>query len=342
MTGLDRVRFVRRDRALVARINQQSPNLLPWQMDPPLDIVRGTTCWIAQTFIHLRQRGFPVRLAARLSPRDLNVVHYDDLPSWKQLPFWPFLAVVQADRPPPVLADVRLVQNRLGIEDPVRDRFVVLWPQPGLRPRDPARGSQVSTLGYFGLDTYLAPQNRDRRMREALGAMGVSLQPRFRPEEWTDYREVDAVLAVREVSDLVLAVKPATKMINAWRAGCIPIMGVESACRQIGRPGIDYIEVTSPAEVVSTVRRLREDPAAAERLRAEGRRAVTTYEDDALVRQWVTILEETALPAFERWRREGTLRHLRDFPARMLAHRRAVASFLARVVPVTQKSNRPD
>src|SRR5580698_7473480 len=108
-------------------------------------------------------------------------------------------------------------------------------------------------------------------MRAALGAMGVTLEPRFQPAVWTDYLAVDAVLAVRETSELVLGVKPATKMINAWRAGCIPIMGVESACRQIGRPGVDYVEVTSPVEVVAAVRRLREDPAAAERLRAEGR-----------------------------------------------------------------------
>jgi hypothetical protein len=331
MPGLERVRFVRRDRALVARLNRQQPHLLPGQMDPPLDIGPGPNCWIAQTFVHLRQRGFPVRLATMLSPRDLNVVHYDDLPSWKQLPFWPFLAVVQADRPPPVLADVRLVQNRLGIEHAERDRFVVLWPQPGLRPRDPARGAQVSTLGYFGVQNYLAPPYRDERMRAALSAMGVALEPRFRPDEWVDYRAVDAVLAVRQVSELVLSIKPATKMINAWRAGCIPIMGVESACRQIGRPGVDYLEVTSPAEVVAAVRRLRDDPAAAQRLRAEGRRAAAAHDDDALVRQWVTILEETALPAFERWKREGTLHHLRAFPARMLAHRRAVASFLRRV-----------
>jgi Glycosyl transferases group 1 len=333
MPSLERVRFVRRDRALVARINRQPPDLLPWQMDPPLDICPGPSCWIAQTFIHLRKRGFPVRLAAMPSPRDLNVVHYDDLPSWKQLPFWAFLAVVQADRPRPALADVRLVQNRLCIEDAARDRFVVLWPQPGLRPRDPARGARVSTLGYFGLETYLAQPYRDARMRAALGALGVALEPRFQPEEWTDYRGVDAVLAVREVSELVLAVKPATKMINAWRAGCIPIMGVESACRQVGRPGVDYLEVTSPDEVVAAVRRLREDPGAAERLRAEGRRAVAAYDDDALARQWIEVLDELALPAFERWRREGMLRHLRAFPARMLAHRRTAASFWTQVAP---------
>jgi hypothetical protein len=331
--GLARVRFVRRDPALVARINRQAPELLPWQMTPPLDIAPGPSCWIAQTFIHLRRRGLPVRLATTPSPRDVNVVHYDDLPSWKRLPFWAFLVVVQADRPRPALADIRLVQNRLGIEDAARDRFVVLWPQPGLVPRDPARGAQLSTVGYFGLPTYLAPSYRDVRMRSALAALGVSLEARFEPEQWTDYRAVDAVLAVREVSDFVLAVKPATKLLNAWRAGCIPIMGVESACRQLGRPGVDYLEVASPDGVVAAVRRLRDEPGAAARLRAEGTRTVAAYDDDALARQWVTVLEETALPAFERWQRAGTLAHVRAFPGRMLAHRRAAAAFWARVSP---------
>jgi hypothetical protein len=330
---LDRVRFVHRDRALVGRLNRQPPSLSPLEMRPPIDVGRGSDCWIAQTFIHLRRQGSPVVMASTFSWNEVNVVHYDDLLDWRRPALGAFVVAVQADRPRPVIAEVRVVQNQLGIEDAVHDQFIPHWSQPQLEARDPARGDAVTTLAYFGLAHYLAPPFRESPFRERLGALGVTFAPRYRPDAWGDYRDVDVVVAVREASDFVLAIKPATKLVNAWKAGCIPILGREPAYRQVGRPGVDYLEASTVDEVVGTIRWLREQPAAAAKLRREGARAFATYDDAALTRRWVAMLEGVALPSFEQWRRAGRLGRLMESPARLIAHRRAAASFWARVVP---------
>jgi hypothetical protein len=329
--GLDRVRFVHHDRKLVAQILRQPPELLPLEMDPPLRISEGPECWIAQTFIHLRRAGFPVTFAARPSPNDINVLHYDDLPNWKKVPFWAFFVVVQADRARPVIADVRVVQNKLGIRDENRDRFIPLWSQAGLLTRDATRGDQLTTLSYFGLDYYLAAPFREPEFREQLASLGVSFEPHFRPAEWSDYRDVDAVLAVRNVTSFDLTIKPATKLVNAWKAGVIPFLGPEPAYRQIGRPGVDYVEVSNVEDVLERLRWMRERPAEVARMREEGARAMAGYRDEVLVREWIELFQGTATPAFEEWRRQGMLHHFLRYPSRFLAHRKEKAHFWANV-----------
>jgi hypothetical protein len=328
---LEKVRFIHRDRRLVEQILRQPPTVMPLEMDPPLKISEGPECWIAQTFIHLRRAGFPVRLATRPSPDDINVLHYDDIPNWKKLPFWAFFVVVQADRPRPMLADVRLVQNKLGVKDEQRDRFIPLWSQAGLLPRDPARGEQLTELSYFGLEYYLAPPFRDVEFKERVASLGVSFRPHFPPAEWSDYRAVDAVLAVRNVTTFDLSIKPATKLVNAWKAGVIPFLGPEPAYRQIGQPGVSYLEVSNVDDLVRSLRWLKERPLESTRIREEGARAVKAYLDDELARAWIEILQTTVGPAFTEWRRQGMIRHLLRFPERLRAHQREMAYFWANI-----------
>lgn len=329
--GLEKVRFVQRDSALVARVLEQPAHLSPAEMSPPIDLSAGADCWIAQTFVHLRRLGAPVRLASRLSPRAINVVHYDDLPGWKRAPFWAFLVTIQADRARPGIADLRVVQNELCVREPSRDHFMPLWPQAGLRPRDPRRRRSLSRLAYFGLEIYMPAELGGAAFRARLAELGVELAPRYRPELWSDYRDVDAVLAIREASAYGLSIKPASKLVNAWRAGALPIMGPEPAYRQIGRPGVDYLEVRSADEAVGALRWLRERPDEADRLRASGARAGRAYSDAEIARRWIELLEAVALPAFERWSGEGPLRHLLGLPGRLAAHRREIAYFRANI-----------
>ena len=49
-----------------------------------------------------------------------------------------YLIGVRADRPPLLVADRVVRQNTLA-EDDAREIGIPLWPQPGIRPRDPSR-----------------------------------------------------------------------------------------------------------------------------------------------------------------------------------------------------------
>lgn len=71
--------------------------------------------------------------------------------------------------------------------------------------------------------------------QDALRQRGVRFVNRFQGE-WHDYQHVDAVLAIRDCPPVVLATKPASKLINAWKAGVPALLGPGT-----GLQGIAYL-----------------------------------------------------------------------------------------------------
>ena len=102
--------------------------------------------------------------------------------------------------------------------------FLLLWPQTGLRPRDPARGERFENIAYYGLPERLAPQLRSQDFERRMQSLGF----RFRVVErncWDDYRETDAVLAVRSFAQLPFDKFPPSKLYNSWFAGVPALLG---------------------------------------------------------------------------------------------------------------------
>src|SRR5262249_29736407 len=139
--------------------------------------------------------------------------------------------------------------------DSDRRRFVPLWPQPGLLPRDPARGERVETVAYFGREGALPPWFREPLFVNELAQCGVRFE--IRHDAWHDYREVDLVLAYRLETPSMLEVKPATKLYNAWLAGVPALLGEEPAYRALRQSDLDYVPVASAGEAVAAVRALK-------------------------------------------------------------------------------------
>ena len=73
---------------------------------------------------------------------------------------------------------------------------------------------------------------------------------------YSDYREVDVILAVRPGTRYDIDLKPATKLYNAWMAGCPALLSTESAYREVRRSEYDYEEVDTADEAIEAVRRL--------------------------------------------------------------------------------------
>src|SRR5690606_40673573 len=102
-------------------------------------IQRASMNWTIQLYLALRRRGHRAHLVDRLVPGELCIMHYDHH-SMRDDVAHSFLVVIQPDRPRVPMADVRIVQNHRCIRNPETDLFMPMWPQPGLQPRDPARG----------------------------------------------------------------------------------------------------------------------------------------------------------------------------------------------------------
>jgi hypothetical protein len=209
------------------------------------------------------------------------------------------------------------VQNR---HDPIRrgaGRLLVesatipLWPQPGLLPRDPARGDRFETIAYMGNPRQfledapvLEAQIRDLGLRWAMPP----------PEQWHDYRAVDAAVAVRPLDTAAAKLKesapfldpdrkPASKLVNAWRAGVPAIVSPESAHADLRRSELDYLEARTVPDIVARLTRLRDDVPFRRAMADNARQRGVEFQASRNVRAWIDALEERIVPAFIAWSR---------------------------------------
>jgi hypothetical protein len=290
-------------------------------LDPercPQRFINGPDCWTIQTYLHLKRRGNPVHLVGDFIPGQINVMHYDHL-LLKARPDRAFIVAVQPDRPRPAACDMRIVQNKLQILSG-NDYRIIHWMQPGLRPRDPERKNTVRRIGYLGAGIYLGKPFQDDAFRRRLAELDMELV--IREKDWTDFTDLDAILAVRQVSPFDLTIKPPSKLINAWRAGCPALLGAEPAYQQIRTSVLDYFEVRSPDDALAALRRLRDEPDLMEQMIASGRRRAEEFSADNLAGCWESLLAGPVSDGYERWQKESGLFRTIRFGFRSLEHKR--------------------
>jgi hypothetical protein len=279
----------------------------------------GRTQWTVQTYMRLKARGQDVHLTDQYVPGQINVMHYDDL-SLRARPDRGFVAVIQADRPRASAADVRLVQNRRQVRGP-DDLFIQFWPQPGLKRRDPSRGSTVKRVGYVGAPMNLAEMYRTQEFAAGLLEMGLEWVLRF--EDHSDYRDLDCILAVRDPSmPMLMETKPASKLVNAWRAGCVAVLGEEPAYQQIRHSPLDYFEVKTPGNAVGALLKLKDDPALFQQMVAHGRKRAEEFSAERTILRWEELLAGPVTGAYLRWREMSAGKKLFMFGWRAVQHRR--------------------
>ncbi len=277
--------------------------------------------WIAQSYLRLKRRGHDVRLTDRFVPDEVCVALGAIRAS--KAPFRSYSIATQTHLLKARICNANVVQNELLVERE-NEFFMIHWPQPGLIARDSSRGGRIERVGYFG-DESLAGQLTDPAFLRQLEELGLVLHT---PTQWHDYHDTDVVLAVRNVPPSYTAYKPPSKLINAWAAGCAPLMGPEQAFMALRQSDLDYIEVRHPRDVLTALRRLKTEPGLYEAMVANGLERTKNYTADAVARRWEELL---AGPIAERYRRwlalPRPLRRIRDagrFVLRVIEHRRAL------------------
>jgi hypothetical protein len=280
-----------------------------------------------RTWLQLREAGFECDLVDEPPDEGIVVTHTDFLPRagkdtdppWKRpgkFERWmasAFVVCFQADRPRHPYAHMHVVQNGMdatrsnqriaGRRAGLHVHYIPLWPQPGLQHRSDKRGERFTNVGYFGIPGELDPSLQDPVWHERLRDEGLefTIVP---PEGWSDYRDIDAVVAVRSFSypgEWLL--KPASKLLNAWNAGVPAVLGRESAYRAERRSELDFLEVSSRDQVQAALLRLRDDAILRKAMVENGRRRASEFSDDAITAGWRGFLENQAIPAYERWRK---------------------------------------
>jgi hypothetical protein len=300
--------------------------------DPDRDwrlFMRGERAWILQTYLRLKQAGFPVELSDRLPDFGVVVISGQRRKELQltqgQRKRLVIVATVQ-DLSFPAIADLHLVQDPRQT-GPVYALPVRFWAQPGLQPRDPSRGARIERIAFKGTSENLHPSFRTGRWIAELAELGVSWVEDAVPSpevardpcglHWNDYRDIDLALGVRPTDVIGRKGKPASKLIVPWLAGCPALLGPEPAFQELHRSSLDYIEVATPDDALRAIASLQDDPARYLAMIDNGRVRGAPFSVERVTQQWADILFRR-LPElqrdadFQRWRRMPVpLRRLR-------------------------------
>lgn len=299
-----KVTFVSRHADAWKEIIEAEPS--PDEVAPAIAAVGGAGGWILQTYLFLRRRGIPVEISRAMPRGGVCILHSDDI-GIRNYPLGAFVVAVRPDRSECVLCDIQVVQNaRLVHSD--RDFYMPYWPQPGLLPRDRSRGNRVERLGFVGRVRNLAAHLQTGDFERRLGSMGIELV--IREDRWWDYRDLDVVLGVRDGKPSFMDAKPASKLVNAWLAGCPALLGRESAFVDLRRSDLDYFEVVSQEDILAALASLKADAALYASMVENGFERSEDFRSDPITDRWVDLLRGPVRDAFVAWSAEGRARHL--------------------------------
>jgi hypothetical protein len=283
--------------------------------------ILGFDSWVMYPYQYFKRHGLNVGHAPVPVPGKINVlggralILKDCRPST-------FLVVCRADSHYPVIADYVIELNGVNVGRPGTS-FLPHPPLPGLIPRDRSR-SGLKTLGYKGLLANLDSRFRDEAFQARLAELGITLRlDSFNLKDGTlkddvqDFREVDAILAVRNLTVLDAASKPANKLVNAWRAGIPAILSPEPAYQELRRSELDYFEVRTPDEVIACLERLVNEPGLYARMAENGLARGADFAEERIYGLWPDLFNGPIHEEYQRWLR-------RPWPVRALRFARGV------------------
>ena len=264
------------------------------------DLLRAKEVWILQTWIRLRRGGYPVTFSNTAPSTGLIVYHKEEqhlLLERLSRDGHPILVAVRGDFRSADAADFEIVQNGY-YADGERLFFVPHWPQPGLIPRDPARGSRVENIAFKGFVGNLIGEFHSAAFRGFLTEHQLSFaeDAAIYDEEnpmhvtWNDYHDVDVVMALRPGRNTH---KPASKLCNAWLAGVPAILSPDYAFRELRRGPLDYLEASTVEEAQQAVLRLKRDPDLYQRMVENGLKRSRDFTVEQVTALWAKLLFET-------------------------------------------------
>lgn len=281
----------------------RDPDTLDCELDWQL-FGTGVYVWVLQTYLRLRDAGFPVRIVREAPRSGIVVTHADYVERLlAEAPVAADLTIVsaRADRPPQVYADVEIVQNRSSVED--FQIFIPSWAQPGLVPRDADRGVRVENVAYIGARKQLHADlaSHDwidglalRQLHWDVRAVTFSGNDRlYTAHRWNDYSAIDVVVALRPPATWDDCLKPAAKPTNAWAAGVPAIVSPELPYRELRRSHLDYLEARDGAEALAAIDRLRSDAVLYRQMVDNGLQRAHAFASDPLIDHWAAALWRT-------------------------------------------------
>ena len=260
----------------------------------------GVYAWTVQTFQRLRDAGLKVELSDQLPTEGILVAHRKSVPRDFVPPAGVLFVCLRADATFHPFAHWHVILNELAHHRWYPSVYMPHWPQPGLIPRDPARGDRWENAAFFGDDACIANEIRGGEWESILRELKLNWN-HVPPEKWHDFSEVDVVVAIRDfIGKHRYANKPPTKLFNAWHAGVPAILGRESAYELQRREELDYLEARTVPDLVAALRRLRDEPELRRAMVTNGHERAKESDPVVITQRWREFFERTVIPDYER------------------------------------------
>jgi Glycosyl transferases group 1 len=291
---------------LVSHFEEWDPDLEPDRF------VTGYGHMFLEMYARLKARGLPVTIGRRVAKGTRALVA-----SLEELTLWrdslapgpatrlalaavrcPTVVLIRGDLPMSIAAPgyIRreVMPTEASITDPTRQVALPPLPQRGLIPREPSRRERIERVALKTYRHNIPDFVLDRGFADQLKTMDIDLRIDTevdRPFRWHDFRDVDVALCVRASqpkfdTDDRYTRKPPSKLINAWRAGAVPIVAPEASYLELIEEGRNALVASSPDEVVAALQHLRRHPDHVRELLARGRAKSASWTTDAVLEKW--------------------------------------------------------
>jgi hypothetical protein len=283
---------------LINCTNTELKNYLNLKLeDAPKVFTRVDLNWCLQAYLNLSKRSnLQVECSNQLCTDAINLVSSDwflQLNNTSEN----FVVCVRADFPKRRWAQFHIVQNKNQVF--YNSSFLPHWVQPGLVKRDALRKGvfKVAYSGQIFNGNLAADEETWKKMFEPFGIEFETLTE----GNWHDLASVDVLIAIRSFNTNPHNTKPPTKLFNAWHAHIPLVAGHDSAFKQVGAPGEDYLLVKTPAEAVNAVLLLRDDKNLYEKIVQNGLLKSKLYNEDTIAEAWESVLTGPVLRRYEQW-----------------------------------------
>lgn len=264
--------------------------------------------WTVQTYLRLKQTGFPCDLVSEIPDEGILVAYRRSLPESFQSSRKVLFVCLKSEQNPHPYAQIHIVGNVLETKSSSRvpgyKYYMPHWPQPGLVPRRAERGKLFENAAYFGELRNLAPELREPAFIHKLEDLGLSWKVIGGEKRhlWNDFSEIDVIISVRQFGKAPdYAWKPALKLYNAWHAQIPAILGQDSAFRNERRSELDYLEVASVEDVIENLKLLKDDISLRQAIVENGKWRAQESSVALLSERWKNFFLDIATPAYLRW-----------------------------------------
>jgi hypothetical protein len=280
------------------------------KMEPEMGVnvfTRGDLNWCLQTYFILRKHSnLLVQCSNRILPDVINIIHSDQLLQQSGKPE-NFIVCVRADYPRRRWAHYHLVQNKEQLA--ANSSFIPHWVQPGIIKRD-ANRQGLKKVAYAGEAFNGNLAGTTNAWKNLLCPYNIEFE-NLSAGIWHDLSSIDVLLGVRSFDCQPHNTKPPTKLFGAWHANIPFIGGHDSAFRQVGTPGQDYLVVGTAEEALDAILRLRDDVELYKKLVQNGKKMATLYNEETIAQVWIEVLTGSVLQRYRKWQTRPVLEQLR-------------------------------